>query len=475
MIFKNLNSELLLQHAINNCEGILLDNKRLSVKTGKWTGRCPHAKKYVKCKETENSIDWSKNSSMDSIEFSALKEKFINSQKLNYYQNLYAAKSKKFRIGIEVYTEHAWHSLYARNMFFKENNLDICDTWTVYHCPSLLDYPLVAVSFEDRCILISGTYYAGEIKKSIFSVINFNVAQQKDLPMHCSANCNDAGETTLYFGLSGTGKTTLSLTSDRILIGDDEHIWDEEGITNIEGGCYAKVINISEKSEENIWSAIHKPYSILENVVLKQNSIDFNDDTYSQNSRCSFDISSLNVNKTELGKHPDNIVFLTYDAFGVLPAVSLLNNNQAKNLFCLGYTSKVAGTELGIKEPQATYSHCFGAPFLPHNVKVYGDIFLDKIKKYNTKVWLVNTGFFNGDFKTGERISIEASRKIIKCINENVFKSFDIHKYTDLNVPNNVDIDKNYLRPEIGWDNIKSYMTQLKNINLLLKAVKINN
>lgn len=473
MLFENLSSDLLLHHAINNCEGVLLENKRLAVKTGKWTGRCPHAKKYVKCSKTIDTIDWKKNKPLTKKEFSKLKKKFISSENIKYKQKLYASKSKKFQIGINVYTENAWHSLFSKNMFIENSSLDIKETWNLYHIPSLLDYPLVAISFEEKCILISGTDYAGEIKKSIFSVINFNVAEEQDLPMHCSANCNEEGETTLYFGLSGTGKTTLSLTDDRILIGDDEHIWDDEGITNIEGGCYAKVINLSKVKEKSIWHAVHKPYSILENVVISK-EIDFSDSRYSQNSRCSFDINNLNVSKTNQGGHPKNIVFLTFDAFGVLPAVSLLDETQAKNLFCLGYTSKVAGTEMGVEEPQATYSHCFGAPFLPHKVCVYEKIFLNKIKKHGTNVWLVNTGYFNGDFKSGNRISIDASREIIKKINSNAFKSFFKHGFTNLLVPEDDGISENYLKPETGWKNLNSYISQLKKISNFLSAVKVN-
>jgi len=471
MLFENLSSDLLLNHAINNCEGILLKNKRLAVKTGKWTGRCPHAKKYVKCSQTINSIDWEKNKSLTKEEFSKLKKKFASSENIRYKQKLYASKSKKFQIGVNVYTEHAWHSLFSKNMFIEDSSSDVAETWDLYHIPSLLSEPLVAISFEEKCILISGTDYAGEIKKSIFSVINYNVAEEQDLPMHCSANCNKKGETTLYFGLSGTGKTTLSLTDDRILIGDDEHIWDDEGITNIEGGCYAKVINLSKDKEKSIWHAIHEPYSILENVVINDD-VDFSNSRYSQNSRCSFDIKNLNVLKANRGNHPKNIVFLTFDAFGVLPAVSLLNESQAKNLFCLGYTSKVAGTEMGVEEPQATYSHCFGAPFLPHKASVYEEIFLKKIKKYGTNVWLVNTGYFNGDFKSGNRISIDASREIIKKINSNTFKSFFKHNYTNLTVPEDSFLNKNYLKPELGWKNLNDYKLQLSKISSFLSAVK---
>ena len=473
-MFNNLSKKELLDHSLKNKEGELLDNSRLSVLTGIWTGRCPNAKKYVLSTETENLIDWNSNEFITEEDFSDLKEKFILYKDAKYVSELSAVKSKKYRININLYTEYAWHSLFGKNMFFeRESEVIPFQEWTIYHYPNLLDYPLVAVSFKDRCILISGTHYAGEIKKSIFSVINFEVAQSNQLPMHCSANCNEKGETTLYFGLSGTGKTTLSLVDDRILLGDDEHIWDDDGITNIEGGCYAKVINLNKDNEKLIWNAIQKEYAILENVVVDENNeCDFFDDRYSQNSRCSFDIDSLDVKKTEKGKHPDNIVFLTYDAFGILPAVSLLNEEQARNLFCLGYTSKVAGTELGVTEPQATYSHCFGSPFLPHRAEFYGDIFSRKVKENKTKVWLVNTGYFSGDYQSGQRIPIKLSRKIIKLINNNKLNNFFKHKYTNLNVPIINDFDNKFLIPENGWNDIDSYKNQLNKVERLIQAIK---
>lgn len=472
-MFKNLSKKELLDHSLENNEGKLLDNSRLSVLTGVWSGRCPSAKKYVLSQETEDLIDWDANEFISEEDFEDLKQKFIEYQNSNYFSELSAVQSEKYRVDINLYTEYAWHSLFAKNMFFEREEVSPFQEWTIYHYPNMLDYPLVAVSFKDKCILISGTHYAGEIKKSIFSVVNFEVAQSNQLPMHCSANCNEKGETTLYFGLSGTGKTTLSLTNDRVLLGDDEHIWDDDGVTNIEGGCYAKVINLNKNNEKIIWEAIHKEYSILENVEIREDkTCDFGSDKYSQNSRCSFDIENLNVKKTSKGKHPKNIVFLTYDAFGILPAVSLLNDDQAKNLFCLGYTSKVAGTEIGVTEPKATYSHCFGSPFLPHRAEVYGEIFSRKVKENNTRVWLVNTGFFGGDFKEGERISIKLSRKIINLINGNKINKFFNHKYTNLNVPILDNFDNKFLSPENGWKNISDYQNQLKKVEKLINAIK---
>ena len=472
-MFKNLSKKELLDHSLENNEGKLLDNSRLSVLTGVWSGRCPSAKKYVLSQETEDLIDWDANEFISEEDFEDLKKKFIEYQNSNYFSELSAVQSEKYRVDINLYTEYAWHSLFAKNMFFEREEVSPFQEWTIYHYPNMLDYPLVAVSFKDKCILISGTHYAGEIKKSIFSVVNFEVAQSNQLPMHCSANCNEKGETTLYFGLSGTGKTTLSLTNDRVLLGDDEHIWDDDGVTNIEGGCYAKVINLNKNNEKIIWEAIHKEYSILENVEIREDkTCDFGSDKYSQNSRCSFDIENLNVKKASKGKHPKNIVFLTYDAFGILPAVSLLNDDQAKNLFCLGYTSKVAGTEIGVTEPKATYSHCFGSPFLPHRAEVYGEIFSRKVKENNTRVWLVNTGFFGGDFKEGERISIKLSRKIINLINGNKINKFFNHKYTNLNVPILDNFDNKFLSPENGWKNISDYQNQLKKVEKLINAIK---
>jgi phosphoenolpyruvate carboxykinase (ATP) len=471
-MYYNLSKKELLKHSSDNNEGRVLSNSRLSVLTGKWSGRCPTAKKYVLSDETADFIDWDKNEFMTQEDFDQLHQKFLDYDNASYLEELSVARSKDYRFNVDLYTEYAWHALFGKNMFFEREDVAPFQHWKIYHYPNLLDYPLVAVSFRDRCILISGTHYAGEIKKSIFSVINFEVAQANHLPMHCSANCNEKGETTLYFGLSGTGKTTLSLVNDRVLLGDDEHIWDDRGITNIEGGCYAKVINLSKDNEKLIWNAIQKEYSILENVVINEdNECDFTDSKYSQNSRCSFDIDSLDVKKTESGKHPENVVFLTYDAFGILPSVSLLNEDQAKNLFCLGYTSKVAGTELGVTEPQATYSHCFGSPFLPHKPEFYGEIFSRKIRENKTKVWLVNTGFFGGDYKKGQRIPIKLSRKIIKMINNNKLSNFFKHKYTNLNVPIISDFNNKFLMPESGWDSIESYKNQLGKVNKLIQAI----
>lgn len=241
-MFKNLTNKELLEHSVRNREGIALENSRLSVLTGKWSGRCPTAKKYVLSEETINAIDWDKNDSITQEEFNKLREMFVNYNNSNYLEELSVVRSESYRINVDLYTEFAWHALFGKNMFFeRESNVTPFQNWKIYHYPDLLDYPLVAVSFSDRCILISGTHYAGEIKKSIFSVINFEVAQANHLPMHCSANCNEKGETTLYFGLSGTGKTSLSLVDDRVLLGDDEHIWDAVGVTNIEESCVHQV------------------------------------------------------------------------------------------------------------------------------------------------------------------------------------------------------------------------------------------
>ena len=311
--------------------------------------------------------------------------------------------------------------------------------------------------------------YSGEIKKSVFSVLNYHFPDRGWLPMHCSVNVDRNRENpAIFFGLSGTGKTTLSSDEKRILIGDDEHGWTDNGLTNFENGCYAKTINLSNKDEPQIWSASQKEFSILENVVVRNGEADFSDGSITENTRSSYPAKYID-DADPLGYvdlHPKNIIMLTCDAFGVLPAVMRLNAEEAIDQFLMGYTAKVAGTESGVKEPMATFSFCFGAPFMPLNPKVYADILGNKVKENNVNCWLVNTGWTGGEYGVGSRIPIGVTRSIIDKIHDGSLAKceFVMHEYTKFITPKCKDIEDVYLQPELGWDNLSKYKNKCKEL-----------
>ena len=445
------------------------------VSTGKYTGRCPDAKFFV-CDvldEKTSQIDWMDNHSIETAEFEHAKkeiQEYLETRE-PVYQTLYAGCDSKYSLKINLTTELAWHAMFAKNMFVDRNgDTSFClQEWSLTHAPGASSDPKVLINLHSHEILITGTYYAGEIKKSVFTVLNYLLPQMDVLPMHCSVNMNmDGSMPAVFFGLSGTGKTTLSSDEGRALIGDDEHGWSFEGLFNFEGGCYAKVISLSKEDEPQIWDACQGSGSILENVITKNGTPDFSDSSITQNTRASYDISKIaGASATGVSAHPTNVIFLTCDAFGVLPPVARLNKKQAVDHFKMGYTAKVAGTESGVNEPQATFSHCFGSPFMPLHVDVYADLLDQKIHDHNVDCWLVNTGWSGGGYGQGERMPIEVSRNIVRMIVDGMLADmrFCIHKRTGLMIPVAIcDSVDEYLVPENRWPDIDQYEKACSNL-----------
>ena len=466
----NCKSEALVEIATEKNEVELLASDVLVALTGEHTGRSPNAKYFVGDEITENTIIWSCNNSISPEKFDEKLKLFLNfcdSAPLIHLQQVSAVRDQRLRLNVDVYTEFAKHALFTRNMLEPRTSEDLSYTpdYTLYHFPSLLDEPTVLISVAQKIILISGTLYSGEIKKSVFSVLNYHLPLNGILPMHCSVNTDITGNNAaVFFGLSGTGKTTLSSDPARLLLGDDEHSWGPDGLSNFEYGCYAKTIGLSQKEEPQIWDACHKKHTLLENVVTHGGQCDFDDISYTQNGRASYPLSHIDqiIPKGFVDVHPENIIMLTCDAFGVLPAVAKLTPQQAVKQFLLGYTAKVAGTENGVTEPQATFSPCFGAPFMPLEFERYSKLLLENIKKHDSQCWLVNTGWTGGGYGDGKRISLKATRKIISHILNNSLKKVPVtvHEPTGFTVPIIKGIDETLLSPEKGWDSEEEYLAK---------------
>ena len=472
---KNLSSQKLIDIAVQTEGAIQSLTGALCVTTGKYTGRAPNGKKIVLDQTTKDTVDWTSNAQIDQEEFDELLEKFkfYRKNRVVYTQDVYAVRDPKHSLAVKIHTKYAKHSLFVRNMFIPHDQIDgtFQSDWEVFHFPTLSSEPQVLICFSKQVILISGTNYSGEIKKSVFTVLNFLFPKSGYLPMHCSVNTDKNRENpAIFFGLSGTGKTTLSSDENRVLIGDDEHGWTDSGLTNFEGGCYAKTIRLSKEDEPQIWSACHQLGTILENVVLKDGSPDFDDGSITENARASYPTDFID-GADEAGwvdVHPKNIVMLTCDAFGVLPPVMKLTAEEAVEQFLLGYTAKVAGTESGVTEPKATFSPCFGAPFMPLDPKVYGELLKKKIEEHDVDCWFVNTGWTGGPYGEGKRIPISVTRKIIDSIHNGnlaAAKLF-VHRFTGFKVPIVPDdfIPTEMLEPEKGWDNITEYKEKVSSL-----------
>lgn len=430
---KDLTTAQLVEFAVRRGEGLLAANGALTVQTGKYTGRSPNDRFIVRDRVTNDTVEWgSVNVPMQEGVFQRLYQRVLDylaeRDQLFVFRGFVGA-DPAHSMPIQVVNEYAWQNLFARQLFVRpqgESLQGFAPEFTVIAVPGLKVDPaemgtnseaFIVISFAERIVLIGGTAYAGEIKKSIFSVMNYLLPQKGILSMHCSANVGAEGDTALFFGLSGTGKTTLSTDPGRRLIGDDEHGWSENGIFNFEGGCYAKCINLSQKDEPQIWDAI-KFGSVMENVVIDPVTRipDFTDGSLTENTRVAYPLDHIHGRVPDSrGGHPRAVVFLTADAFGVLPPVSILNDDQIIYHFLSGYTSKLAGTERGIKEPQATFSACFGEPFLPLHPKKYGEMLRDLVAQHGAKVYLINTGWSGGPFGVGKRISIAYTRAIVKA------------------------------------------------------------
>lgn len=474
-IYWNLPTTALYEQSIRRREGLLAHLGPLVVRTGQYTGRSPKDKYLVEDVENQGKIWWGEvNQPFTKEKYDRFRSRilaYLQGRDL-YVQDLYACADENYRLSLRVITESAWHALFARNMFIVEKDSEKLERfqseYTMIHVPHFRAIPeldstrsdvFVILNFERKEILIGGSSYAGEMKKAIFTVLNYLLPLKGVLSMHCSANQgDDPNEVALFFGLSGTGKTTLSIEASRTLIGDDEHGWSKDGIFNFEGGCYAKLIRISEKTEPEIYETTRKFGTIIENVAidLRTRRIDLDDDSLTENTRGAFPISHLpNSSKSGTAGHPNIIFFLTADAFGVLPPIARLTPEQAIYYFLLGYTAKVAGTERGVNEPSATFSTCFGAPFMVHSPVVYAKMLGDNIREYGVQVWLVNTGWTGGPFGVGHRINLPNTRAMIRFVLAGKFDEveFETDPVFQLNIPTSIpDVPDKVLRPRDTWE-----------------------
>ena len=435
-VYWNLSTPALYEEAIRRHEGILAHLGPFVINTGRYTGRLPQDKFFVKEASCEAKIWWGKvNRPIDPAKFDALKQKVLAYLKGKdiFIEDCHAGADSSYQIPIRIITEKASYALFARNMFIRELDTENLGPhipeFTVIHAPNFHAEPAVdgthseafiLLNFAEKLILIGGTAYAGEIKKSIFTVMNYLLPQKGVMAMHSSANYGkDENDVVVFFGLSGTGKTTLSATPDRTLIGDDEHGWSDDGVFNFEGGCYAKVIRLSEEDEPEIYETTRRFATLLENVVIDPQTrhLNLDDASLTENTRAAYPISHIpNMTLTGKGGHPKNIIMLTCDAFGVLPPISRLTTAQAMYHFLSGYTAKVAGTEAGIKEPQATFSSCFGAPFMALPPTTYAKLLGEKITKHKVDVWLVNTGWSGGPYGEGKRMDLSLTRAMVSAV-----------------------------------------------------------
>lgn len=466
---------------IEKGQGVEASSGSLAINTGEFTGRSPQDRFIVKDSITEDKVWWGNiNIPFDSDKFQKLYDKVTDylSSKEVFVRDAYACADDNYRLNIRVINEYPWSNMFAYNMFLRptEDELnDFTPEWTVVNAPGFMADPEVdgtrqhnfaILDFTRKIALIGGTGYTGEIKKGIFSALNFILPVFKNtLPMHCSANVGEDDETAIFFGLSGTGKTTLSADPNRKLIGDDEHGWtSENSVFNFEGGCYAKVIDLSEEKEPDIFRAI-KRGAILENVIMDDDGVvDFEDTSITQNTRVSYPIYHIdNIQKPSIGKNPKNIFFLTADAFGVLPPISKLTPAQAAYHFISGYTAKVAGTEAGITEPVPSFSACFGAPFMPLHPTKYAEMLSKKMKEAGVNVWLVNTGWTGGSYGVGSRIKLKYTRAMINAVlNGDLglynYNDYHIHSVFGVAQPRSCPgVPKEVLSPRTTWNNDKEY------------------
>ena len=484
-VFWNLPTPALYEHAIRRREGALSHLGPLVVRTGHHTGRSANDKFIVDEAESHDQIWWGTiNRPIPEQNFDILHQRMASYLQMKdvYVQDCFAGADPEYRMPIRIITEYAWHSLFARNMFIQaapgelvahEPYFTVIDSPRFHAVPSqdhTRSETFILVNFHQRLVLIGGTSYAGEIKKSIFSVMNYLLPDRGVLPMHCSANIGSDGRTALFFGLSGTGKTTLSADKARTLIGDDEHGWSDNGIFNFEGGCYAKMIRLSPDHEPEIYATTMRFGTVLENVSMnaKTRALDLDDDTFTENTRGAYHISAIpNATLRGAGGHPENIIFLTCDAFGVLPPIARLTPAQAMYHFLSGFTSKTPGTEVGVTEPLPTFSTCFGAPFMPRRPEVYGKLLQEKIKAMGATCWLVNTGWTGGAYGTGKRMPIRATRALLHAALDGSLNKVQFRKDPNFgfDVPVSVPgVDDQLLDPRQTWADSAAYDAQAKKL-----------
>jgi phosphoenolpyruvate carboxykinase (ATP) len=430
----NLVTAPLVEAAIARGEGMLAKHGPLVVATGKHTGRSANDKFIVRDAETESTVWWGKtNKGMTPEHFAALKADFMTAlaeRETLFVQDLYGGSQPEHRVQVRVINELAWHNLFIRTLLVRPDASELAGfvpEYTIIDLPSFRADParhgtrsetVIAVNLTERLILIGGTAYAGEMKKSVFGILNYKLPAEGIMPMHCSANIGPKGDTAVFFGLSGTGKTTLSADASRTLIGDDEHGWSDTAVFNFEGGCYAKMIRLSPEAEPEIFATTQRFGTVLENVVIDPatRELDLDDNSLAENSRGSYPIDFIpNASERNMGPVPRNIIMLTADAYGVLPPIAKLTPDQAMYHFLSGYTARVAGTEIGVTEPEATFSTCFGAPFMPRHPSIYGNLLKERIAKGGVDCWLVNTGWTGGKHGIGSRMPIKATRALLNA------------------------------------------------------------
>src|SRR3954463_1533344 len=471
---------VLYEEAVRRGEAVIAAEGPLACRTGLHTGRSPNDKFVVREPSSEGEIAWGKvNRPLDPAQFDALHRELLSSLhgKELFVLDCYAGADPMYRLPVRVINEFAWHNLFCRNLFIDDPAaaVNASPQFTIIDAPNFKADParhgsnsdvMIALNFAKKLVLIAGTSYAGEMKKSIFSVLNYLLPLQGVLPMHCSANIGTAGDTALFFGLSGTGKTTLSSDPDRMLIGDDEHGWSDRGVFNFEGGCYAKTIRLSAEAEPQIYATTRRFGTVLENVVIDPATRELNldDDAYTENTRAAYPISFIdNAVAAGQGGHPRNVVMLTADAFGVLPPISRLTLQGAMYHFLSGYPAKVAGTEKGVTEPKATFSTCFGAPFLPLAPSRYARMLGEKIARHNARVWLVNTGWSGGPYGVGKRMKIAYTRAMIRAV---LSGALDTVEYApdpvfNLDIPVSCPgVPSDVLNPRATWADAAAYDAQ---------------
>lgn len=480
-VFWNLPTPILYEKILTRGEGRLSHLGPIVVRTGHHTGRSADDKFIVQDTQTEKDIWWGEvNPPITRQCFDQLHERMamhLQTQDI-YVQDCFAGAHPEHKLPVRIITQYAWHSLFARNMFIQSTSAEQREhvpEFTVINAPRFHASPrldgtnsetFIIIDFKKRLILIGGTSYAGETKKSIFTAMNYLMPQKGILPMHCSASSGTDDETALFFGLSGTGKTTLSADASRTLIGDDEHGWCDDGIFNFESGCYAKLIRLSPKAEPEISSTTRRFGTILENVALDSctRMIDLDDDTFTENTRGSYHISAIpNASRSGLGGHPRTVIFLSADAFGVLPPIAKLTKEQAMYHFLSGYTARVAGTERGVTEPEPVFSACYGAPFMPRHPMVYAELLGDKLQKYDSDVWLINTGWTGGPYGVGERIKIEYTRAMVNAALNGAFNDIPTEQepFFGLHIPLQCPyVPAEILFPRNTWKNPKEYDRQ---------------
>jgi phosphoenolpyruvate carboxykinase (ATP) len=487
----NLSPAELYEHAVSRGEASIVASGALTADTGRHTGRSPKDKFFVRESSSADKIWWFPgNQPIDPEKFDGLLQKMIDYIAENnvYVQDVFACADPAFRLKVRVVSQLAWHSLFAHNLFIRpapEEKRRFEPDFTVISLPGVKADPprdgtrsetFILVNLGRRMVIIGGTEYAGEIKKSIFTALNYLMPEHGAMPMHCSANIGEDGKVALFFGLSGTGKTTLSSDPTRRLIGDDEHGWSDQGIFNFEGGCYAKTIHISQEAEPEIYAATNHFGTILENVVFDPDTRvpDYDDESRTENTRSAYPVDLIPAAELSgRAGHPSSVLFLSADAFGVLPPVARLNEEQARFFFLSGYTAKVAGTERGVTEPEPTFSTCFAAPFLVLPPETYAGMLLERVRRHHAQVWMLNTGWVGGPPGVGERISIAHTRAIVRAVVEG--KLGDVETWRDpvfgLDVPVSVQgVPSEVLNPRGSWPDTAAYDRAAQHLKAMFEA-----